>query len=73
MGLSGMDAVEAVLNASMIQKFTPGRRGAREKLYVIESFSYTGTLIYTKGKIARHAGEEVFYFFLSSKRSRYAE
>lgn len=76
-GLERDDAVEAVLNAPMIQKIIRSRRrvraSSREKLYVIESFSYTGTLIYTKGKIAREAGQEVFYFFVSAKRSRQTE
>lgn len=75
-GLEKADAVESVLNAQTIQKVLRSRsscRTSKEKLYVIESFSYTGTLIYTKGKIAREAGEEVFYFYISAKRARYAD
>lgn len=37
------------------------------KLYVIKSFSYSGTLIYTKGTIVSWAGEEFFYLLVSSK------
>jgi hypothetical protein len=76
-GLEKADAVEAVLNAQIIKKVirsrSPRRGRASEKLYVIESFSYTGTLIYTKGKIGREADEEVFYFYISAKRARFSE
>jgi hypothetical protein len=37
------------------------------KLYVIKSFSFSGTLIYTKGAIVREAGQEVFYILVSAK------
>jgi len=32
-------------------------------------FTYGGTLLYTKGKIAREAGREVFYVLISAKVS----
>jgi len=71
------DALEAVLNAQAIKKTlrsqSPRRGRVAEKLYVIESFNYRGTLLYTKGKIAREAGEEVYYFFISAKASHYAD
>lgn len=69
------DAIEAVLNAQVIKKTlrSRSRAGPGEKLYVIESFNYSGTILYTKGKIAREAGEEVYYFFISAKASRYAD
>ena len=67
------DALESILNAQAIKKTirsrSAARAGSREKLYVIESFSYRGTLIYTKGKFAREAGEEIYYLLISSKRS----
>lgn len=63
--------VESILNAQFVDKTlrsrSPARRHAREKLYVIKSFSYSGTLIYTKGAIAREGGEEVFYVLVSAK------
>ncbi len=62
---------ESILNAQMIDKTMRSRsvrrRVAREKLYVIKSFSYDGTLIYTKGAITREANKEVFYIFVSAK------
>jgi len=39
----------------------------RERLYVIRSFSYSGTLIYTKGKIGRARDGPVLYVLISSK------
>lgn len=72
-GLEPEDALESNLNASTIKKAIRSRSRdrieSREKLYVIENFSYRGALIYTKGKIAREAGEEVYYLLISSKRS----
>ncbi len=75
--LDPQDAVEAVLNAQTIMKTlrsTSPRRGlSGERVYVIEGFNYSGELLYTKGKITRQAGEEVYYFFISSKRSRFTD
>jgi hypothetical protein len=42
---------------------------SRERLYVIESPTFTGLWIYTKGTIRRKAGAEVFYVLVSSKLS----
>ncbi len=70
------DALEAVLNAKRIGKrLRAQRRPGREAeiLYVIESYSFSGELLYTKGKIAREDGEEVYYFFISAKASRYPD
>ncbi len=76
-GLEPEDALEAVLNAQAIRKtlrsYAPRRGRGGDRLYVIESFNYSGTLLYTKGKIAREAGEEVYYFFVSAKASRYSD
>ncbi len=73
-GLELEDALEAVLNAEGIKKTlrsrSPRRDRPGEKLYVIESFNYGGTLLYTKGKITREEGEEIYYFFVSAKASR---
>jgi len=70
-GLSAGDVVESIANAQTIAKTLRSRsrakRYAGEKLYVIKSFSYDGTLIYTKGAIVRQAEQEVFYIFVSAK------
>ncbi|MCC7290889.1 MAG: hypothetical protein IT449_02370 [Phycisphaerales bacterium] len=65
------DVLESILNAQAIAKTirsTSRHRGSsRERLYVIKSFNYTGTLIYTKGAIRREAGADIFYVLISSK------
>jgi hypothetical protein len=72
-GLDPEDAFEALLNAQAIKKVLRSRTRGREKMYVIESFSYHGTLIYTKGRFAREAGEEVYYLLISSKISTFGD
>jgi hypothetical protein len=70
-GLDTDDAAESILNAQMIEKTlrsrSASRTSRREKLYVIRSFNFSGTLIYTKGKIAREPEGEVFYVLVSAK------
>lgn len=72
-GLRPADAVESILNAQSIRKTlrsrSPRRGFAGEKLYVIESFNYSGALIYTKGTIKGEEGRQIFYLLISSKRS----
>ena len=71
--LTELDIAEAMLNATSIYKTvrstSPTRRGARERLYVIEGTNMTGLPIYTKGKLVKQAGVETYYFLVSSKRS----
>jgi hypothetical protein len=43
------------------------RRGTTERLYVIESPTFTGTWVYTKGMIRRKEGQEIFYVLVSAK------
>lgn len=66
------EVVEAVMNAPAITKVlrsrSPKRAVRRERLYVIVGSTYDGLLVYTKGTIRRIAGEETYYFFVSSKR-----
>jgi hypothetical protein len=52
--------------AKTIRSKSPNRRYPGEKLYVIKSFSFKGTPIYTKGAIVRKPEGEVFYL-VSSK------
>ncbi len=71
------DVCEAVMNAQSIFKSlrstSPNRTRSDEKLHVIKSFTYSGVLIYTKGKIARFEGEETFYVFISSKIATFGD
>jgi hypothetical protein len=69
------DVLESVLNANAIKKVlrskSPFRTKPHERLYVIESPSFAGIWIYTKGAIRRqNRGKSVFYVFVSSKISQ---
>jgi hypothetical protein len=65
------DVFESILNANAIKKVLRSRSPARtrraERLYVIESPTFSGTWIYTKGVIRRKNGREVFYVLVSAK------
>lgn len=67
--------LEAILNANGIKKVlrsTSSQRNPGEKLYVIESFTYDGLLIYTKGTIKKDKqGREIYYLLVSSKLSTF--
>ncbi len=67
------DVLESILNANGIKKTIRSRNPLtkkRERLYIIESFTYDGLLIYTKGKIGKDdLGKEQLYVLISSKRS----
>ena len=69
-GLEETDTLESIMNADRIKKTIRSSERPGEKLYVIESPDFHGTLIYTKGKITREADEEIYYFLISSKKSR---
>ena len=76
-GLSAGEVIESIVNAQAIAKTLRSRSRSRrypgEKLYVIRSFSYEGTLIYTKGAIVREQEREVFYVFISAKIATLAD
>lgn len=70
-GLSVEDVFESILNANAIKKTLRSRSPARvrrgERLYVIESPTFTGVWVYTKGTIRHKGDREVFYVFVSAK------
>jgi hypothetical protein len=70
--LTELDVAESILNAVAIYKRlrsrSPFRDQATEYLYVIQSTNFEGLVIYTKGKLVREAGTEIYYFLISSKR-----
>ena len=72
-GLLQTDVLEAIISAAGINKIlsstSPFRSGRRERLYIIEGFTFDGLLIYTKGVIRREFGEETLYILVSAKRS----
>lgn len=72
-GIGESDVVESILTAVTIYKTirskSPLRGQPKEHLYVIQSTNLDGLFIYTKGKFAQRAGDDVYYFLISSKRS----
>ena len=63
---------EAILNAPAIFKVLRSRNpkgGKSEKLYVIKGLTFDGMDVYTKGKILKKEGINVFYVLISSKKS----
>lgn len=70
-GLTVEDVLESIVNANAIKKIlrsrSAGRQRAAERPYVIESPTFTGTWVYTKGTIRRKEGQEVFYVLVSAK------
>ena len=71
--LTRTEVLEAILSAQAISKVLrsrrPGAKGGPERLYVIHGFTLDNVLVYTKGKLHREAGQEVYYILISSKRS----
>jgi len=70
--LSQEDILESILNASFIRtkrSTSPWRQGKKEKINIIESFTYDGILIYTKGVIRKQEQVESFYIIISAKKS----
>ena len=72
-GLSVEDVLESIVNANAIKKVLRSRSDTRQttsdRLYVIESPTYGGIWIYTKGVLRRKGGQEIFYVLVSSKLS----
>ena len=63
---------EAILNAPAIFKVLRSRNpksGKSERLYVIKGLTFDGVDIYTKGKILKKEGIDIFYVLISSKKS----
>ena len=71
--LTELDVAESILNAVAIYKKIRSRSTYRKKskeyLYIIQSTNLDGIAIYTKGKLVHEAGEERYYFLVSSKRA----
>ncbi len=63
---------ESIINAASVFKTlrsrNPHTRRA-EMLYVIKGLTFDGLDVYTKGKILRKDGVDIFYVLISSKRS----
>ena len=72
-GISAQDVVESILNAVAIYKTvrsrSPRRGKKREYLHIIQSTNLDGLAIYSKGKLVSEAGEDTYYFLISSKKA----
>ncbi len=72
-GITAQDVAESILNAVAIYKTIrsrgPDSKRAREYLYIIQSTNLDGLAIYSKGKLVTEAGEDTYYFLISSKRA----
>lgn len=72
-GITAQDVAESIVNAVAIYKTIRSRNtrhsGSREYLYVIQSTNLDGLAIYSKGKLVTEAGEETYYFLISSKKA----
>ena len=70
-GLTVQEVFESLLNAQGIYKVlrprSPRRGVHGERLYVIRSFTYEMTAVYTKGELVKEGREPVFYVLVSSK------
>lgn len=71
-GLSVEDIIESLVNAPVINKTlrsqSPHRLLSKEKLYVIISSTYDGTLVYTKGTVRKTQDVEEYYLLISAKK-----
>lgn len=72
-GLTRDDVIESILNAQFLRvknSRSPWRPNRRETLYIIDSFNFTGTPIYSKG-VLRTINDDAtdFYILISGKRS----
>ena len=71
-GLFEEDVLESILNAQFVRAKRSRSRfkqNPKERVYIIESFTYSGTLIYSKGTIRNDGSGEKFYLLISSKKS----
>lgn len=72
-GLTELDVAESILNAVAIYKRirsqSPNRAARVEYLYIIQATNLEGLMVYTKGKLIADAGEDHFYFLISSKKA----
>lgn len=71
--ITEMDVAESILNAVAIYKTirsqSPFRKGAKEYIHIIQSTNLEGLPIYPKGKLIKEAGEDTYYFLISSKKA----
>jgi len=71
--ITELDVAESILNAVAIYKsirsVSPHRSHSREMLHIIQSTNLNGLAIYSKGKLVSEAGQDTYYFLISSKKA----
>ncbi len=71
--LTEIDVAESIINAVAIYKRfrsrSPSRSRRIEYLYIIQATTFTGVMVYSKGKLITEGGEDKFYFLVSSERA----
>ena len=71
--ITELDVAESIINAVAIYKtvrsISPYRKNLREYLHIIQGTNLDGLPIYTKGKLVKEDGEDVYYFLISLKKS----
>ena len=70
-GLTQLDVAESLVSAVAIYKTIRSTSRRREQgieyLHVIQSTNLSGTFIYTKGKLVKQLGIDVYYVLVSAK------
>jgi hypothetical protein len=72
-GLTVEDLIESLLYTQYARRkrsTSEYRQGKREMVYIIESFTLDGVLIYTKGVFRKTRNGQDVYLLISAKRSR---
>jgi hypothetical protein len=72
-GLTRDDVIESLIYAQYVRRkrsTSVSRQKRREMVYIIESFTLDGLLIYTKGVLRRDDDGRAYYLLISAKRSR---
>ena len=71
--ITELDVAESIFNAVAIYKTVrsvhPRQGHRREMLHIIQSTNLNGLAIYTKGKLVCDAGQDTYYFLISSKKA----
>ena len=72
-GVTEHDVATSILNAADIYKTIRSRSSNRhhrvEYLHVIVNSASSGVVVYSKGKLTKASGVELYYFLISSKRA----
>ena len=72
-GITELDVAESILNAvaiyQTIRSQNPFPKEGKEYLHIIQSTNLDGLPIYSKGKLIKEAGEDTYYFLVSSKKA----